>query len=107
MTRSAGTVGWVAAAVGAALVGPAPPATARQPDPPQPASGTVVCVVEGPVPVPRHDRATEAVQVGVAATLGAALAASATAARLRRRREPVGPGLIDMTDAVQSRGSHG
>jgi hypothetical protein len=98
----------------AALGGPAAPASARHPDPPQPATGTIVRTVEVPVPVPIHDRANETVQMGVAATLGAtlgaaiaAIAARATAARLRRRRPPSGPGLTDITDVVQSRGSPG
>jgi hypothetical protein len=104
MTRTAGIVGWLAAAaVGASLVGPAPPAAARQPDPPEPTTGTVIPTVEVLVPVPIHDRATEAVQMGLAAALGAALAAGATAARLRRRLPP-GTGLIDITDAVQPPG---
>jgi hypothetical protein len=113
MTRIAGIAGWLAAAamgaaMGAALGGPAAPASARHPDPPQPATGTIVRTAEVPVPVPIHDRANETVQMGVAATLGAtlgaAIAARATAARLRRR-PPSGTGLIDITDVVQSRGS--
>jgi hypothetical protein len=103
MTRTAAVVGQLAAAaVGAALIGSAPPAVARQPDPPEPPTATIVRTVEIPVPVPIHDRATEAARMGVAATLGAALAAGATAARLRRRRLPPGTGLIDITDAVQA-----
>jgi hypothetical protein len=105
MTRTAGIVGWLAAAaVGAALGGPAPPAAARRPDPPEPTTGTIVRTVEVPVPVPIHDWATEAVQMSVAAslgaTVGAVLAGRATALRLRRRSPP-GTGLIDITDVVQ------
>jgi hypothetical protein len=108
MTRIAGIVGWLAAAaMGAALGGPAAQASARHPDPPQPATGTIVRTVEVPVPV--HDWASGTVQTSVAATLGAtlgaAIAARVTAARLRRRRPPSGTGLIDITDMVQSRGS--
>ena len=106
MTRTAGIVGWLAAtAVGAALVGPAAPAVARQPDPPEPAADTVVRMVEVPLPVATHDWAAEVVHLGVATTVGAVLAARATAAQLRRhRRPPPASGLIDITDAVQSRG---
>lgn len=108
MTHTTGIVGWLAAtAAGAALAGPAPPAAARHPDPPEPTTGTIVRTVEVPAPVPIHDWATETVHMGVAATLGAALAARATAARLRRRRSPPGTGLIDITDVVQSGGKPG
>jgi hypothetical protein len=105
MTRTAGIAGWLAAAaVGATLGGPALPAAARQPDPPQPTTGAIVRTVEVRVPVPTRDRPTETVHLGVAAALGAALgatlAARATAARLRRRRPPSRTGLIDITDAV-------
>jgi hypothetical protein len=135
--------GLVVAALGAVLVGPASPAAARQPDPPQPTNGIVkctveagtppvsqptasaspptavppivVCTVEVPVsmPVVVNDPATEMLYLGIAAGLGAALAAGATAARMRRRPPPPsGPidgflvgahDLIDLTDMVQSR----
>ena len=112
MTRTAGIAGWLAAAaVSAALGAPAPPAAARHRDPPQPTTGTIVRTVEVPVPVRIHNRTTETMHLGVAATLGAALgatlAATATAARLRRRRPPPETGLIDITDVVWPRGSPG
>lgn len=110
MTRTAAIIGWLAAAaVSASLIGSAEPAAAR-PDPPEPATDVTVRVVEIPKPVPVHDRAAEAVQMGLAAALGAALAGGATAARLHRhpssgsRHPPSGTGLIDITDVVQSRG---
>jgi uncharacterized membrane protein len=121
--RSVRAGGLVAAALGAVLLGPASPAVARQPAPESdtgPAKctvqfETVVCAVEVPVstPIVIHDRATEMLHLGIAAGLGAALAAGATAARLRRRLLPTsGPvggllvgadQLIDITDVVQSR----
>jgi hypothetical protein len=84
-------------------------------------AATVVCTVEVPVPAPVviRDRATEMLHLGVAAGLGAALAAGASTARQRRRPPPTtgtrsvhtswpadGPradDLIDITDIVQSR----
>jgi hypothetical protein len=64
-----------------------------------------------PTPIVIGDRATEMLHLGVAAGLGAALAAGATAARRRRRpppatvpvdTSPVGAqNLIDLTDIVQ------
>jgi hypothetical protein len=76
-------------------------------------SGPVVCIVEVPVPRPIviRDRATEMLHLGLAAGLGAALAAGATAARQRRRPPPttghvngfLADDLIDITDIVQSR----
>jgi hypothetical protein len=74
---------------------------------------TVVCMVEVPVstPVVIRDRATEMLHLGLAAGLGAALAAGATAARQRRRPPPttnhpsglLADNVIDITDIVQSR----
>ena len=72
-------------------------------DPPQPTIDPAVQRVEVmtvEVPVPTRDWAYEAVQMSVAAVLGAGLAARATAVRLRRRRPP-GDGLIEITDVVQ------
>jgi hypothetical protein len=43
--------------------------------------------------------------MGIAASLGATLAARMTAARIRHRRAPSPPGLIDITDAVRSSAS--
>jgi hypothetical protein len=86
------------AAVASVLFGPASPAAAQH-DPPEPATATVVRTVEVPVPV--HDWTTEAVHMGVAAVLGAALAARTTARRFRRRDTSSGTGVIDLTDVVQ------
>jgi hypothetical protein len=127
----------VAAVFSAVLVGPALPAAAS-PDPPEPTSGPAMCTVEMPpvsspfapasppmavlfppvvvctvevpmaTPVVVGDRATELTHLGVAAGLGAVVAAGATVARLRRRPPPrdavgVGPDdRIDLTDIVQS-----
>jgi hypothetical protein len=107
MTRTARIGGWLAVAAASVSIWAAQPAAA-QPDPPAPVTDATVRVVEIPVPVPVHDRAAEAVQMGLAAALGATLAAGATASRLRRPRTPPGTGLvgpIDITDVVQSRGA--
>jgi hypothetical protein len=88
-TRRYGLTASIAAAVW--LAAPVPAAAAR-PDPPEPpsTSGTVRTVtVEVPVEVPVDvGTAAEAVRIGVAALLGAAL--TATVARPRRRRPEVG-----------------
>lgn len=106
MTRTAGIAGGLAAAAtAAALIAPASPAAARQPDPPPPATGSVR-PIEVHLPAPVHDWRIDAARMGVAASLGAALAARATAARLRRRPPP-GTGLIELTDVVQSRQAPG
>jgi len=95
--------GWAAAVVAGGVLGGLPPAHY---DPPQetidPATQRLeVRLVE--VPVPTRDWPAETVQMGVAAALGAILAARATAARQRRRRPPPpGPGFIDLTDVVQA-----
>jgi hypothetical protein len=102
MARTARIGGWLAAAAASVSIWAARPAAA-QPDPPEPASDTIVRTVEIPVPV--HDPTAEAVQMAVAAVLGAVVATGATAARLRRRSPP-GTGLIDITDTVWARGSH-
>jgi hypothetical protein len=102
MSRTAVVTRWLAvAAAAAALAGPAP--AAAQPDWPPPATAEpAVRLVEVPVPV--HDWASDVVHMGVAASLGAALAARMTAARIRHRRtpSPPPPGLIDITDAVRA-----
>jgi predicted NBD/HSP70 family sugar kinase len=74
-------------------------------------------MIEVPVstPVVIRDRATEMLHLGLAAGLGAALAAGATAARQRRRPSPptdhpnglLADNLIDITDIVQSRAVSG
>jgi hypothetical protein len=100
MARTAIVARWLAAAaVAAALAGPAP--AAAQPDWPPSTAEPAVRVVEVPVPV--HDWASDVVHMGVAASLGAALAARMTAARIRHRRTPSPPprGPIDITDAVR------
>jgi hypothetical protein len=142
-TRTCVLAGGLLAAV---LMGPAAPAAARQVDPPPaadtgyskcavdvpsvsemapasppmagPLPPIVVCTLEVAVPTPVvvADRATEMLHLGVAAVLGATLAAAATATR-RRRRPPSPAGqagglrddahrLIDITDMVLS-GPHG
>jgi hypothetical protein len=85
------------------------PATAAAIRPPPPDGPTqpqaVVERVEVPVSVPVDDHTAEAVQMAIAAILGAA---AASAARLRRRAHrptgtetETGTGLIDITDVVQ------
>ena len=72
-------------------------------DPPQATIDTATRTVEVrlvEVPVPTRDWPTETAQMGVAAILGAVLAAQATTVRLRRRLPP-GPGSIDITDVVR------
>jgi hypothetical protein len=99
--RTAVVARWLAvAAAAAALAGPAP--AAAQPDWPPPTAEPAVRLVEVPVPV--HDWAGDVVHMGVAASLGAALAARMTAARIRHRRisSPAPPGPIDITDAVRA-----
>jgi hypothetical protein len=89
---------WLAvAAAAAALAAPAP--AAARPDWPPTTAEPAVQTVEVPVPV--HDWVSDVVHMGVAASLGAALAARMTAARIRHRRIPPPPGLIDITDAVR------
>jgi hypothetical protein len=101
MVRTAVVTRWLAAAAAvAAVTGPAP--AAARPDWPPSTTEPAVRLVEVPVPV--HDWASDVVHMGVAAALGAALAARMTAARIRHRRTPSPPpaAVIDITDAVRS-----
>jgi hypothetical protein len=101
----AGVIGrWLAVAAAAAALGGSPPAAARPDWPPADAEPAIRTVV---VPVPVHDWVSDVVHMGVAAGLGAALAARTAAARVRRREtgSPSASGLIDITDAVQTRAS--
>jgi hypothetical protein len=99
MIRTAVIGRWFAVAAAAAVMSGSPPAAAR-PDWPPPGAQPALVTVEVPVPV--HDWLSEVVHMGVAASLGAALAA-----RIRHRRTvpPPASGLIDITDAVQSHAS--
>ena len=94
MTRN---VGWMTGlALITLLLSPGAAAAARPP--PDGPAGPYVVVKRVEVPV--HDPVADLVRMQIAAALGATVAASVTAARLRRRdRSHAGPGIIDLTAA--------
>lgn len=77
-------------------------ATFPAPDgPTQP--NTTVQLIEVAVPVPVDDTTSEAIQMAVAAALGATVAAAVRVRRSRRQSPDTGTSsMIDITDIVQS-----
>jgi hypothetical protein len=101
MTPIARLSGWVIGVSAAAVLALPAAATAR-PDPFEPPAPDSH-VNQVPVPVPVGDSADEAIQMGIAAVLGAAAAVAAGAAtrRLRRTHQPR-TSIIDLTHSAQS-----
>ncbi len=96
MTRIARLAGWMIGTAAVTLLLTPVPAAATRPAPDGPTQPqTVVQRVEVPIPVPVDDATVELIQMGIAAALGASIAAGATATRLRRRLRST---AIDITD---------
>ncbi len=105
MNRIARLAGWLTGPTLTALLVTPTAASATGPAPDGPSRPQVVVEqVPVPVKVPVDDRTAEAVQMGTAAALGAAIATIATIAAAARRRRtrpsPAGTGAVDSSDTV-------